>query len=96
MRRKASALTPLEVAILAAAQQMDGTPFYGYALAPLLTVDKHLTRNGTIYRALVALERRGYLQSKWSTANQPGRGIPRRLYQLVATPPAAPPASETE
>lgn len=89
MPRKNGALTPLEQTILAAAQRLNGQPFYGYALAPLLAVDNHLTRHGTIYKALASLERRGYLTSAWSAATYQGRTIPRRLYSLVAAPPAS-------
>ena len=39
--------------------------------------------SGTLYPILVRLEERGFLESKWESAPEPGRP-PRHLYRLTA------------
>jgi PadR family transcriptional regulator PadR len=97
MRRKPGGLVPLEVAICYSAAEFlrEGVhEFHGYEIAKRLAdvADRRLlTAYGTLYRALVRLEKMGLLQSRWedpeisARENRPGR----RLYTLTATGEAA-------
>jgi DNA-binding PadR family transcriptional regulator len=97
MRRKAGALVPLEIAILAVAADLGRSgmrEFHGYQLAKHLAhvSDRRLlTAYGTLYRALGRLEKMGLLASH---AEDPhvaaGENRPvRRLYALTGEGVAA-------
>jgi PadR family transcriptional regulator PadR len=92
MRRKAGALIPIEVAILAAAVSLftrGEREFHGYQLAREIKMangDRYRTAAGTLYRALDRMEQAGLLTSRWEDPSAPeveGRP-PRRLYVMTA------------
>src|SRR5687768_720546 len=92
VRRKPGTLVPLEVAILAAAQDLTrrGEPdFYGLALASKLKNGEEARRllsHGTLYRALDRLRREGLLSSYWEPVDpaDPDRRPRRRMYRITA------------
>ncbi len=97
MRRKAGALIPIEVAILAAAVSLftrGEREFHGYQLAREIKMangDRYRTAAGTLYRALDRMEQAGMLTSRWEDPSAPevdGRP-PRRLYLVTAEGSAA-------
>jgi DNA-binding PadR family transcriptional regulator len=90
MKRKPDKLIPIEEQILAVAQGLlkDGQQeFHGYQLAVELqgrTGARRLAGHGTLYKALLRLERQGFLLSHWedpTVAGTEGRRQ-RRLYRL--------------
>lgn len=91
MRRKADALIPLEVAICEAALELRRRgvdAFHGYAIAKFIkdaTEARRFVAQGTLYRALERLERRGLLTSQWEPLESaiPENRPPRRLYALT-------------
>ena len=90
MKRKPGTLLKIEVEILAAAKELHrrgDTEFYGYGIARAICDENNargLTKNGTVYRALIRLETFGFLTSRWEDGQEQDgqRRIPRRLYQL--------------
>ncbi len=91
MRRKAGAVLPLEVAILAAAVDMakhGSVEFHGFLLAKHLrdrAGDRSLTAHGTLYKALGRMEKAGLLTSVWEDPDRAvAEGRPRRrLYSIT-------------
>ena len=62
--------------------------FHGFALAKLIQTNRdarHLTSQGTLYKALARLERAGLVSSEWEDADAAAaEGRPRRrLYQVT-------------
>lgn len=51
---------------------------YGYSISQELGI-----KSGTLYPMLIRLADRGYLETSWSSGNQPGRP-PRHMYRLAA------------
>lgn len=91
MRRKPDVLIPLEVAICEAAlelRQRGVGEFHGYLIAKFIREEagaRRLASQGTLYRALDRLEKRGLLTRRWedpAAADVEGRP-PRRLYTLT-------------
>jgi DNA-binding PadR family transcriptional regulator len=92
VRRKAGAVLPLEVAILAAAVEMakQGTvEFHGFLLAKHLRDregDRSLTAHGTLYKALGRMEKAGLLASVWEDPDRAvAEGRPRRRLYSITT-----------
>lgn len=92
MRRKPSALLPIELSILGSAVELArrGTSeFYGYAIAKEIRDEQGarlLTGHGTLYRALDRLAKLGLIESRWEDpeiAAQDDRPR-RRLYRVTA------------
>jgi len=91
MRRKAGTLIPIEADILQAARRLQAggaSSFHGHMLATQLqdqTGARQLVAHGTLYKALIRLERAGYLTSAWEDweqAQREGRRQ-RRIYWLT-------------
>lgn len=92
MRRKPSALLPIELSILASAVELAriGTSeFYGYAIAKEIRdsqAARRLTGHGTLYRALDRLAKHGLIEGRWE---DPDIAVlddrpRRRLYRVTA------------
>lgn len=97
VRRKPDTLIPLEAAICEAAielQRRGISEFHGYLLAKFIKdIDeaRRFAGQGTLYRALDRLHRRGYVASSWEppeAANAESRPA-RRLYSLTPAGRAA-------
>ncbi len=91
MRRKAGALLPLEVAILAAFLELRGrgtAEAHGFRVAKEMRDRegaRRLTAHGTLYKALGRLEKTGHLASRWEDPDAVDLGRPRRrLYHVTA------------
>ena len=92
MRRKPSALLPIELSILASAADLARTgrsEFYGYAMARELRDRegaRRLTGHGTLYRALDRLAKLGLILSRWEDAEVAALDDRprRRLYRVTA------------
>lgn len=92
MRRKPSALLPIELSILASAVELArvGTmEFYGYAMAKEirdLQGARQLTGHGTLYRALDRLAKLGLIESRWEDSEVAAlEDRPRRrMYRVTA------------
>ncbi len=85
MRRKQGKLVPLEEIILGIIQVLEYQGIkqvYGFEIAKRTNDKTKLCQRGTIYRALIRLEKMGYLKSFWGEAinNFPRR----RYYQLIS------------
>lgn len=92
MFRKPDVILPLEEDILWAATQLaksGESTFHGFKMAKSIQAGRDgrlLTGHGTLYRALLRLEKRGLLASDWESpdiATAVGRPL-RRLYRLTA------------
>jgi DNA-binding PadR family transcriptional regulator len=91
MRRKAGALVPLEIDILAASAELRRSgqeEAHGYQLAKVVQDVRNarrLTAYGTLYKALSRLEREGLLASRWEDPQAAAdQGRPRRrFYRLT-------------
>ncbi|MDP9238485.1 MAG: PadR family transcriptional regulator [Chloroflexota bacterium] len=92
MRRKPSALLPIELSILASAVELArlGTSeFYGYAMAKEIRdreAARRLTGHGTLYRALDRLAKLGLIESRWEDPEVAALDDRprRRLYRVTA------------
>jgi len=92
MFRKPETLIPLEEDILAAAIDLSRSgeqTFYGFGIAKAIQEGRDrrlLTGHGTLYRALLRLEKRGFVSSEWedSEAAASEHRPPRRIYRLTA------------
>lgn len=92
VRRKPSALLPIELSILASAVELArvGTSeFYGYAMAREIRDRqgaRQLTGHGTLYRALDRLAKLGLIESRWEDPGVAALGDRprRRLYRVTA------------
>ena len=103
MRRKRGTLIPIEQSILDAALHLRSQgeeEFYGFLLAKKIKEKKKarlLTAHGTLYRALMRLEKMGLLRSRWEdpliAAN---RNRPRRKMYMITPAGAAEIAKSTE
>lgn len=88
-RRKPGTLVPLEIEILAAAQELlrsGSSSFHGFGLARAMrerSGSRSLTAHGTLYKALARLERFGLLSSSWEDVEDVAGRPRRRLYQLT-------------
>jgi len=88
MNRRKTDLIQIEVDILRAAEVLRRhgiREFHGYLLAKTVRADepRTLIGHGTLYRALLRLEERGYLTSRWEEATTQERGPRRRLYEIT-------------
>jgi PadR family transcriptional regulator PadR len=89
MPRKAGDITPIERAIILAAGQLrrEGfKEFHGFQIAKKireLEGARFLAGYGTLYRALIRLEQRGILQSRWEELAIDENRPRRRYYELV-------------
>jgi PadR family transcriptional regulator len=91
MRRKPGALLPLELQILEAGldlRRRGDDEFHGFSMAREIQEHegaRRLTAHGTLYKALVRLERAGLLSSRWEDpASAAEESRPRRrLYEVT-------------
>jgi DNA-binding PadR family transcriptional regulator len=84
MRRKQGKLVPLEETILGIIQVLENQgvkKIYGFEIAKRTDSKTKLCQRGTIYRALIRLEKMGYLKSSWGKAI--GNFPRRRYYHLI-------------
>lgn len=81
MRRKKNTLVPFEIEIIEIARSLknDGyEEFYGFQMAKQLGL--RVVKKGALYRALMRLEKMGYLESKWEDQSSVQDNRPRRRY----------------
>jgi PadR family transcriptional regulator PadR len=89
MRRKAGDITPIEGAIILAAEQLrreDVEEFHGFQIAKKIRDQEgaqFLAGYGTLYRALIRLQQRGILESRWEELATNENRPRRRYYKLV-------------
>jgi DNA-binding PadR family transcriptional regulator len=67
------------ISVLRALKEIPGSWSYGYDLSKLTGI-----RSGTLYPILARFHDEGWLDTKWTDAEGPGRP-PRHLYRLTAT-----------
>ncbi|MCJ7744296.1 MAG: PadR family transcriptional regulator [Dehalococcoidales bacterium] len=89
MLRKAGDITPIERAIILAAAQLrrEGfDEFHGFQIAGKIRDmegARFLAGYGTLYRALIRLQQRGTLQSRWEELAIDENRPRRRYYKLI-------------
>jgi len=89
MRRKAGDITPIERAIILAAEQLrrdDVEEFHGFQIAKKIRDQEgaqFLAGYGTLYRALIRLQQCGILESRWEELTTDENRPRRRYYKLI-------------